>query len=75
MFFTRNILRGQKASSKIGGVMKKGIKKGFFFTSLKITLLTNYLTAVTNVLRLEVGEKMGHDRAGVQGHLSGHNGS
>lgn len=55
--------------------MKKGIKKGFFFTSLKITLLTNYLTAVTNVLRLEVGEKMGHDRAGVQGHLSGHNGS
>ena len=55
--------------------MKKGIKKEVFFTPLKITLLTNYLTAVTNVLRQEVGERMGHNRAGVQGRLSGHNGS
>lgn len=38
--------------------------KEFLFIYLKITKFTNYLTVVTNVLKLEVGEKTGHDRSG-----------
>lgn len=37
------------------------------FISLKITLFTNYLTVITNVLRLEVGERTGHDWSGHSG--------
>lgn len=32
-----------------------------------MTLLTNYLTVITNVLRLEVGERIGHDWSGDPG--------
>lgn len=36
---------------------KKSIKKYYFSFPLKSLLFTNYLTAVTNGLRLEVGER------------------